>query len=87
METSILALVGEGLRLMAIGMSIVFSFLLLLVGVLTLMSRLVMRYAPEPGSLATTGGAPLPLSEGPHDEELAAVIAAAVTKYRVNHRP
>ncbi len=78
-------LIGEGLRLMAIGMSIVFAFLLLLVGVLTLMSRLVLRYAPEAEPLAPAGGAPFPVGGGPRDEELAVVIAAAVAKYRAMH--
>jgi len=84
-ETSIVALVGEGLRLMAIGMTIVFGFLLLLVGVLNLMSRLVMRYAPEP--VAVVDGSQFPLADGRDDEELVAVIAAAVARYRATHRP
>ena len=85
LENPIIALVGEGLRLMAIGMSIVFVFLLLLVGVLTLMSRLVMRYAPETESLAAIGGLRYPLGDGRDDEELVAVITAAVVKYRATH--
>lgn len=38
----------EGLRLMLVGMGVVLAFLLLLVGIVGLMSRLVVRYAPEP---------------------------------------
>ena len=72
---------------MAIGMSIVFLFLLLLVGVLTLMSRLIIRYAPAPAPLVA-GGEPLPSGGGgdERDEELVAVISAAVAKYRAAHR-
>jgi oxaloacetate decarboxylase gamma subunit len=77
-ETDLLV---ESLRLMLIGMGIVFSFLLMLVGILRLMSWVALRLAPvsaapepmtTPGSVAT--GPPV------------AVIAAAIARYRARHR-
>lgn len=67
---------------MVIGMGIVYAFLLLLVGVLRLMSALILRLAPEDA---------LPLATAqPHDpsaapDDLIAVIAAAVMRYRRQH--
>ncbi len=75
------ALLLESLRLMAIGMGIVFSFLLLLVGMLRLMSWAALRLAPvsaapEPQALAA-GVAP--------DAPPVAAIAAAIARYRAVH--
>jgi oxaloacetate decarboxylase gamma subunit len=73
-------LIVEALRLMGIGMGIVFAFLLLLVGVLRLMSAAVARYAPPPPALvsdAGRGGA-----DAAADGELVAVISAAIARYR-----
>ncbi|MEA3276949.1 MAG: OadG family protein [Pseudomonadota bacterium] len=75
---AVTGLLMEGLRLMAIGMGIVFAFLLLLVGVLRVMSLAVMRFAP--GEPAPASG---PVSEAPvTDGELVAVITAAIARYR-----
>ncbi len=72
-------LLMEGLRLMAIGMGIVFAFLLLLVGVMRVMSAVAMRLAPDPG-LAVA--ARIPGAAERDDSELIAVITAAVDRYR-----
>lgn len=74
-------LMMESLQLMAIGMGIVFSFLLLLVVVLRLMSWVALRVAPaEPHPRATSLVSP----EGQPDD-LIAVISAAVAQYRARH--
>lgn len=73
----------EGLRLMAIGMGIVFAFLALLVGVLRLMSMAAMRLAPEP--LVAQLPAAVPAHSAGEDPALTAVIAAAVARYRRDH--
>jgi len=78
------ALLTEGLRLMAIGMGIVFAFLLLLVGVMRTMSAAVMRFAPEP-RLVDISSAPI-LGETV-DAELISVIAAAVARHRRSRHP
>jgi len=72
-------LLMDSLRLMVVGMAIVFAFLLLLVGVMKAMSSAVMRLTPQPqvdavekrGSTGEAG-----------DGELLAVIAAAVARFR-----
>lgn len=88
MEPAVLGLLGEGVKLMGIGLTIVFAFLLLLVGALFLMSALVARLSPKSQPL-----------EAPHQAEahapvavqgdipVVAVIAAAIREYRRRHRP
>ena len=66
METSLL---NQGLQLMLVGMGTVFVFLSVLVLAVSLMSRIVLRFAPVPG--------PDPISE----DELAA-IGVAIARYR-----
>jgi oxaloacetate decarboxylase gamma subunit len=73
----------EGLRLMAIGMGIVFAFLVLLVGVLRLMSLAAMRLAPEPLAAQVPAAGPAPAAGD--DPALTAVIGAAITRYRRDH--
>ncbi|MBA4502770.1 OadG family protein [Marinobacterium marinum] len=76
-------LFSEGLTLMAFGMGFVFVFLTLLVFVTGIMSRLVTRYFPEPVAAAPKSR-PQPVAGAPADnnDELVAVITAAVHKYR-----
>ena len=62
-------LMNEGLTLMLVGMGTVFVFLTVLVGAMSLMSRLTMRFQPD---APPTGGA---------DDEIAA-IAAAIAAHR-----
>jgi oxaloacetate decarboxylase gamma subunit len=70
----------EGLRLMVIGMGIVFAFLLVLVVSLRLMSVVARRLAPD-GPAASSGPVSAPAADVP-DPALVAVIAAAVHRYR-----
>lgn len=75
------ALLIESLRLLLIGMGIVFCFLLLLVGILRLMSWAALRIAPvlpEPMPAAS-----FPSSQGAGPP--VAVIAAAIARYRAHH--
>ena len=65
-------LMNEGLTLMLVGMGTVFVFLTVLVGAMSLMSRLAMRFQ--------TGALP----PGDGDDEIAA-IAAAITAHRRKH--
>lgn len=74
------SLMIDALRLLGAGMGIVFSFLLLLVALLRLMSWVAHRIAP-PG--AEFAGSSTPLSSG--DATLAAVISAAIARYRAAH--
>lgn len=73
---------GEGLNLMLVGMGAVFVFLVLLVFATSLMSSLVGRFLPEPPIPV-----PLPVTPAPHqarvdDEQLIAVITAAIHQHR-----
>ena len=80
----------EGVRLMVIGMGIVYAFLLLLVGILRLLSQAIQRWAPEPPPATATGAGPGRSGAGVNAEipgELLAVIAAAVSRYRRDHPP
>jgi oxaloacetate decarboxylase gamma subunit len=83
MEPNVSELLLEGVGLMAIGMTIVISFLLLLVGMLFGMSRLANRLAP-PEVLAAPA-ATVPRGDGAKDPRTAAVIAAALQYHRRRH--
>lgn len=83
-------LINESLGLMAIGMGTVFSFLLLLVLLLRIMSWLAHRLSPlEAQTLPAAPMAPVPgsMTGQEADAELIAVITAAVTRYRARWRP
>ena len=83
MDSAVVDLLVEGLWLMGIGMGIVFSFLLILVGTLHLMSKAVARWAPEdalPGTVATAAHTAAERAAG--DDRLIAVITAAIHEHR-----
>jgi oxaloacetate decarboxylase gamma subunit len=61
-------LLGQGLELMLAGMGVVFVFLTVLVGAITLMSRVVMRFQPVDAS--------------PNNAEEIAAITAAIARHR-----
>ena len=85
MDTAGTELVVEGLWLMVIGMSIVFTFLVMLVGVLTLMSKAVARWGPrETLPAAIAGGHAVVRPQD--DERLIAVIGAAIQAHRRRRR-
>ncbi len=74
-----------GLKLMLLGMGIVFGFLIVLVFALKGMSMLADWLAPETEEPAIAGIRPVrPIGQA-HDEELVAVISAAVSRFRSNH--
>lgn len=76
-------LMQEGLSLMAFGMGFVFVFLTLLVIATTLMSKVVRRFAPVPVPETTSRQAAPPARA---DDDVMAVIGAAVHRYRQRHR-
>lgn len=75
----------EGVKLMVLGMGTVFTFLMLLVVAMMGMSRLARTLRPDElpaeSALKTPAG-----SSSPEDQELIAVISAAVRQYRATHR-
>ncbi|MSP28796.1 MAG: sodium pump decarboxylase subunit gamma [Methylococcales bacterium] len=72
-------LMSSGIELMVAGMTIVFLFLVMLVGAINLMSFLVQRFFPEQPTSThlTTGGV---------DKNVIAAITAAVHQYRSKHQ-
>ncbi|WP_304639713.1 OadG family protein [Pseudomonas sp.] len=79
-------LLMEGVELMALGMGSVFVFLILLVVVTTLMSKVLGRYFPE----AAPAPKPAPRSAAAPaaavDPEILAVIGAAIKQHRDRRR-
>jgi len=77
-------LIGSGIELMLIGMSIVFLFLTMLVIAINIMSALVQRFFPEPSATPIT----IPVATanvGNMDKNIVAAIAVAVHQYRNKH--
>ncbi|QSA98949.1 OadG family protein [Methylococcus sp. EFPC2] len=85
MEPTIGELLFSGIKLMAIGMTIVFLFLALLVWIIRTNSRLIQRYAPEPQPHFAFH-APITTSTRAESEaddaELVAVISAAIHRHQ-----
>lgn len=69
-------LLAEGLQLMAVGMGVVFLFLGLLVGVVTLVSAVIQKFEVN---AVHAGTEPL------NDVDLLSVITEAVNRYRADH--
>ncbi|MCL7463276.1 OadG family protein [Pseudomonas sp. NW5] len=77
----------EGLELMLLGMGFVFTFLVVLIGAIRLMSRLIARFAPPPVPVLAPRRVPSPAAATPAaqqlpDGELLAAIQAAIHQHR-----
>lgn len=74
----------QGVELMLYGMGTVFTFLALLIIATTVMSFLLQRFAkPEPKAVPS----PVKAQEAAgNDDQLVAVISAAIHKYRSRHK-
>ncbi len=79
-------LLQDGLALMALGMGVVFVFLTILVISVTLMSRLVGRFQPAPAAAEAGKKSPQPAGSAAQNDEVLAVISAAVHRYRSTRR-
>jgi oxaloacetate decarboxylase gamma subunit len=77
------SLVQQGVELMLFGMGTVFGFLACLVLVTALMSALLQRLIPIKEEHRVLSSA----TPAQQDEQLIAVISAAVHKYRSRHKP
>lgn len=69
-------LLAEGLQLMGVGMGVVFLFLGLLVGVVTLVSAVIQKFEVKTVHVGT---------ESLNDADLLSVITEAVKRYRADH--
>ncbi len=76
-------ILGQSFELMLVGMGFVFVFLTILVGAMTLMSRLVGKYFPEapPQARAVIPPAASP-APAQIDPTTLAVLSAAIQKHR-----
>jgi len=76
-------LMQQGIELMLYGMGTVFTFLALLIVATTLMSAVITRFfKPEPLPIKPISG---PVAAN-NDEQLIAVIGAAIHKYRSSRK-
>jgi len=73
-----LNMINEGFKLMALGMSTVFLFLLLMVIILQLQAKVINRYFPEKPKTPTKANTGAKAS---NDGAIVAAIIAAVTKF------
>lgn len=80
-------LMSGALELMGVGMGFVFAFLIILVGVTTLMSRFITRYAPAaPVVPAKRRGQPQPRVLAKIDADTREAIRIAVSQHRARQR-
>ena len=80
-------LLGEGLFLMAFGMGTVVTFLAILVLMTKAMSAILLRLGLANVELPAAGLQPIaPASNDPQQEEVVAVITAAIQQYRSRHK-
>jgi len=82
MESSIGELVLSGVKLMFIGMGIVYLFLALLVWVISTTSKLIHRYAPEHPRIPSVIPPAHEREAESEDTELVAAITAAIHQYQ-----
>lgn len=74
------ALLEQGLELMIYGMGTVFVFLTVLVIVTTIMSKIVQRFFPDP--IVATSPTAKPAPAATNNQQLHAVITAAIHRHR-----
>jgi len=69
-------LIGESIKFMVLGMTVVFTFLLILIQAIKLQAKIINKYFPEEAPTA-----PNPLGQSDESQRIAAIIAA-VTEFR-----
>lgn len=84
MNSTLQELITQSIELMFIGMGAVFCILVLLITVISLVSRLLQRYAPDqPVDFPARSSVPTaPVRNDDNEEETIAVIAAALRAWR-----
>ena len=81
-------LLAKALELMTAGIGFVFVFLMALIFAISIVSRLINRYFPEP-AVPTAPASKAPVAPGAPqvvDAQLLSVISAAVKEYRSHHK-
>lgn len=80
-------LMSGALELMGVGMGFVFTFLIILVGVTALMSRVIVRYAPAaPAAPAKRQVQPQARVTAKVDADTKEAIRLAISKHRARHK-
>ncbi len=69
-------LIGESVKFMILGMTVVFAFLFILIQAIKLQAKIINKYFPE-----ETPAAPTPSGQSDESQRIAAIIAA-VTEFR-----
>jgi oxaloacetate decarboxylase gamma subunit len=82
MEYSLAELLVSGFKLMLIGMTIVYLFLVLLVWIIGITSKLINRYVPEPEPEHAPSASVLAPDVEPNQSEIVAAITAAIHRYQ-----
>lgn len=75
-------LLSQGIQLMAFGMGVVFTFLTLLVFGTGIMSKVINTWFPEPEPVSAAKAPASTIAKPQQDEQLVAVISAAIHKHR-----
>ncbi len=81
-----LNLLGDGLVLLVLGLGMVFAFLTIMVGMMTLTARILSRFShlfPPDAPPPRKSAAPRSKTD---DKQLIAVLTAAVRRYRSENR-
>jgi|JTFP01.1.fsa_nt_gb oxaloacetate decarboxylase gamma subunit len=81
-----LNLVTEGLKFMVLGMSTVFLFLVIMVGVLQVQSAIIMKFFPPKPATEPSASSGTTTSSAPDDATRIAVITAAIQMFRRKQR-
>lgn len=79
-------LLAQAVELMILGMTFVFLFLTILVFATGYMSKLVLRFAPDVKPIETKKVQSPGNISASNDEQLLAVLSAAVAKYRSDQK-
>ena len=79
-------LLSQAIELMVLGLGIVFLFLTILVFATSYMSKLVLRYAPEIKPVEAKRAQSASQIATSNDEQLLAVLSAAVEKFRSDQK-
>lgn len=79
-------LLAQAVELMILGMTFVFLFLTILVFATGYMSKLVLRFAPDVKPIETKKVQSSGNISASNDEQLLAVLSAAVAKYRSDQK-
>lgn len=74
-------LVSEGLKVMILGMTTVFLFLILMVFVLNIQAKLLNKYFPEKKKAPASAKTPAK-TQTQDDSEVVAAIIGAITEFR-----